>query len=82
MYIDIALELLAVGTLGQGEVLDGFPPIPSWVPSLSLYIVPCGSRPPPIDQTSSIQHIIVDKPHRTCKIASRTYNSNPLSRYG
>jgi hypothetical protein len=56
MYIDIELELLAVGTLGQGEVLDGFPPIPSWVPSLSLYIVPCGSRPPPIDQTSSIQH--------------------------
>jgi hypothetical protein len=56
MYIDIELELLAVGTLGQGVVLDGFPPIPSWVPSLSLYIVPCGSRPPPIDQTSSIQH--------------------------
>jgi len=27
MYIDIELELLAVGTLGQGEVqLDGFPP--------------------------------------------------------
>ena len=58
MYIKIELELLAVGTLGQGEVLDGFPPIPSWVPSLSLYIVPRGSRPPPIDQTSSIQQVL------------------------
>jgi hypothetical protein len=40
MYIGFELDLLAVGTLSQGEVLDGVPPIPSWVPSLSLYIVP------------------------------------------
>jgi len=74
MYIKIELELLAVGTLGQGEVLDGFPPIPSWVPSLSLYI-----RPPPIDQTSSIQHRM--KVGR-CLVAllnlSFTSNLNPL----